>query len=116
MKAIILAAGEGRRLTPLTNDIPKSMVKLFGMTLLERQINTFRKCDINDIIIIYDDIDIDLGNIRFKPFGTDGGHNGIKSIIYHLESDNFDRLKVGIGTNENSLVAKLNKYIQITNV
>lgn len=66
MKAIILAAGEGRRLRPLTNDIPKSMVKLFGMTLLERQINTFRKCDINDIIIIggYNNEMIDFPNIK----------------------------------------------------
>ena len=47
VRAIILAAGEGRRLRPLTNDVPKAMVKLFGMSLLERQINTFRNCNIN---------------------------------------------------------------------
>ena len=49
-------------------------------------------------MIIYDDIDIDLGKIKFRTQGTDGGHNGIKSIIYHLETNCFDRLKIGIGT------------------
>ena len=66
-----------------------------------KHIMNYYKININDIIIIYDDIDIDLGKIRFKPSGADGGHNGIKSIIYNLESDLFDRLKIGIGTNEN---------------
>ena len=66
MKAIILAAGEGRRLRPLTNDVPKSMVELFGMTLLERQINIFRNCGINDIIIVggYKDEMINFSNIK----------------------------------------------------
>ena len=50
------------------------------------------------MIVIYDDIAIDLGKIKFKAQGTDGGHNGIKSIIYNLETDCFDRLKIGIGT------------------
>ena len=52
----------------------------------------------DDLIIIYDDIDIELGKIKFKAQGTDGGHNGIKSIIYHLKTDCFDRLKIGIAT------------------
>jgi len=54
--------------------------------------------DIDDLIVIYDDIDINLGNIRFKTHGTAAGHNGIKSIIYHLNTDSFDRLKIGIAT------------------
>ena len=53
---------------------------------------------LSDLIIIYDDIDISLGTIKFKTQGTDGGHNGIKSIIYHLETNCFDRLKIGIAT------------------
>ena len=52
----------------------------------------------DDLIIIYDDIDIELGKIKFKAQGTDGGHNGMKSIIYHLETNCFDRLKIGIAT------------------
>lgn len=71
LKVIILAAGEGKRLRPLTNDRPKAMVKLFGMSLLERQINTFRECGINDIIVVtgYKDEIIDSTNIKkYKNF------------------------------------------------
>ena len=50
MKGIILAAGEGRRLRPLTEDKPKSMIDFCGMTLLQRQVNVMKECDINDII------------------------------------------------------------------
>ena len=52
MKGIILAAGEGKRLRPLTQDIPKSMVNFCGTTLLERQIEVMQKCGINNIIVI----------------------------------------------------------------
>ena len=67
MKAIILAAGEGKRLRPLTNEIPKGMVTLFGKSLLERQIEIFRKCGINDITIItgYCHDKITFPNIRY---------------------------------------------------
>ena len=71
MKVIILAAGEGKRLRPLTDDRPKAMVKLFGMSLLERQINTFRECGINDIIVVtgYKDETVNLTNIKkYKNF------------------------------------------------
>ena len=52
MKAIILAAGEGKRLRPLTNDIPKCLVKLFGKSILERQVEIYKNSEINDIVII----------------------------------------------------------------
>ena len=48
-------------------------------------------------MIIYDDISLDLGRIRFRANGSDGGHNGIKSIIKHLGTKDFNRLKIGIG-------------------
>lgn len=53
---------------------------------------------LNNIIVIYDDFHLPFGTIRFRPKGTDAGHNGIKSIIYHLGSDVFPRLKIGIGS------------------
>jgi L-glutamine-phosphate cytidylyltransferase len=52
LKAIILAAGEGKRLRPLTNELPKCLVKLFGKSILERQIEIYRKSKIKDIIIV----------------------------------------------------------------
>lgn len=52
MKAIILAAGEGKRLKLLTNNKPKCMVELFGHTLLDWQLETFRNCNIKDIIVV----------------------------------------------------------------
>jgi choline kinase len=52
MKVIILAAGRGSRLTPLTDDKPKCLVKLFGKSLLEWQIEKFRKFGINDISVV----------------------------------------------------------------
>ena len=52
MKIIILAAGMGSRLKPLTNDKPKCMVKLFNETLIERQIKIFHNCNIDDITIV----------------------------------------------------------------
>ena len=57
----------------------------------------YYKIDISDVIIVYDDLSLELGTIRFRPSGSDGGHNGIKSIIKHLGTSSFARLKVGIG-------------------
>lgn len=61
----------------------------------------FYKIDKKDVFVIYDDIAIDLGKVRFRNNGSDGGHNGIKSIIQHLGTKDFDRLKVGIGPQPN---------------
>jgi len=52
MNSIILAAGEGKRLSPITKNIPKCMVKLFGKTLLQRQIDTMHSCGISDITVV----------------------------------------------------------------
>ena len=57
----------------------------------------YYKININDLLIIYDDIALDLGRLRFRANGSDGGHNGIKSIIRHAGTNKFHRLKFGIG-------------------
>ena len=54
--------------------------------------------DINQLIIVVDDIDIPLGKIRFRRSGGSGGHNGLKSIINRLNSENFERIRIGIGS------------------
>ncbi len=52
---------------------------------------------LDDFLVIYDDMDLPNGLLRFKQQGSSGGHNGIKSIIQHVNSKTFDRLKIGIG-------------------
>lgn len=58
---------------------------------------SFYKIPPEKIIIIFDDISLDVGLLRIKRKGSDGGHNGIKSIISHLGSSDFPRIKLGIG-------------------
>lgn len=58
----------------------------------------FYKVEKTDVFVVYDDIALDLGRLRFRANGSDGGHNGIKSIIQAFGGENkFDRLKFGIG-------------------
>jgi PTH1 family peptidyl-tRNA hydrolase len=57
----------------------------------------FYKIPIENIIVIYDDISLDPGKLRIRRKGSAGGHNGIKSIISHLGSENFPRVKIGVG-------------------
>ena len=52
--------------------------------------------DIEDIIIVHDDLDLPVGKIRIRPQGGSGGHNGIKSIIQHLKTQDFKRIRIGI--------------------
>lgn len=55
------------------------------------------KVPLDKLIIIYDDLDLPTGKIRIKLKGSSGGHNGIKSIIDHLGTEQFARIKIGIG-------------------
>jgi PTH1 family peptidyl-tRNA hydrolase len=53
---------------------------------------------VDDLLIVVDDLNIPFASIRIRKSGGDGGHNGLSSIIYHLQSDDFPRLRIGIGT------------------
>ena len=55
--------------------------------------------DVDDILIIYDDLDLPLGKTRLREKGSAGGHNGIKSIISHIKTEEFKRVRVGIDKN-----------------
>ncbi len=59
-------------------------------------VSKYFKVDIKDILVIYDDLDMEVGKIRLRDKGSSGGHNGIKSIISQLHTQEFKRLKVGI--------------------
>ncbi len=58
----------------------------------------FVKADLKNLMIVYDDIDLDLGTLRFRPAGGSGGHKGMESIISTLESEDFPRLRLGIAS------------------
>ncbi len=58
----------------------------------------FYKWEPAQILVVYDDVDLPYGALRFRMSGSAGGHNGMKSIINHLGSDRFPRLKIGIGS------------------
>ena len=96
-------AGKGEYVFAQSNEYmfvkPTTYMNNSGIAI--KQFLNYYKLDTSSLIIIYDDIDIDLGRIKFRAKGTDGGHNGIKSIIYHLGTDSFDRLKLGIATSMN---------------
>lgn len=62
-----------------------------------REALNFYKLPPEKLIVIYDDISMDVGRTRIRRKGSDGGHNGIKSIILCLGSDSFPRIKIGVG-------------------
>ena len=57
----------------------------------------FYRISPTDILVIYDDLDIPLGTVRYRASGSSGGHRGVQSIIQHLGTDTFPRLRIGIG-------------------
>ena len=74
---------------------PTTYMNLSGEAL--SLVMNYYKIKPEDVLIVYDDLAIDLGTLRFKGSGSDGGHNGIKSIIQHIGTNKVARLKVGIG-------------------
>lgn len=74
---------------------PQTYMNLSGESV--RDIASWYKIPNENIIIIYDDINLDAGKIRIRAKGSDGGHNGMKSIIFQLNSNEFPRIRVGIG-------------------
>ncbi len=75
------------------------------------QILKYFPVSIENLLIVYDDYNLPFGTLRFRLEGSDGGHNGLKSIIYHLHSNVFDRLRFGIGTEfKNSVSFVLSKF------
>ena len=75
---------------------PQTFMNRSGGSVLEAMV--FYKTDLEDLLVIYDDLAIDLGTIRSRSKGSAGGHNGVKDIINRLGTDDFPRLRVGIGS------------------
>lgn len=74
---------------------PQTYMNLSGESV--RELLDFYKVTNHEIIVIYDDISLDVGQLRIRKKGSAGGHNGIKNIIQHLGTDEFMRIKVGVG-------------------
>ena len=74
---------------------PQTMMNNSGEAVGEA--SRFYKISAENIIVLYDDISLDVGQTRIRRKGSAGGHNGIKSIISHLGSENFPRVKIGVG-------------------
>ena len=74
---------------------PTTYMNLSGEAI--RAVIDYYKIELENTLVVYDDLSLDLGKIRFRGSGSDGGHNGIKSVIQHLGTNKFSRLKIGIG-------------------
>ncbi len=78
---------------------PLSFMNLSG-TVVSKFADYF-KIKPKDILVIHDDLDLPVGKIKIKSRGSSGGHNGIKSIIEYLKTDEFAHFKIGVGNNKN---------------
>ena len=91
---------------------PQTYMNLSGESI--RDILRFYKITPDKLIVIYDDIDLEPGEIRVRERGSAGSHNGMKNIIYQLETDEIIRVRVGIGKSErvslkDFVLSKINK-------
>lgn len=73
---------------------PLTYMNLSGESV--RPLMDYFNIDIEDIVVIYDDLDLDIGKLRLRAKGSAGGHNGIKSLIQHLGTQEFNRIRVGV--------------------
>jgi len=81
---------------------PQTYMNLSGESI--RELSAYYKIPNERIIVIYDDISLDVGKIRIRQKGSAGGHNGMKSIIYQLKTDEFPRIRIGVGKPDCELI------------
>ena len=97
-RSLKFQAGKGDYLLVKSNDIalvkPTTYMNNSGMAVAD-YCRYFQNTP-QELLVVYDDIDLPLGTLRFKPNGGSGGHKGMESIIYQLESEDFNRLRIGI--------------------
>ena len=85
--------GEGGGLVMLK---PQTFMNLSGQAVSAAQ--RFYKLPPDRVLVVFDDASLPAGRLRVRTSGSDGGHNGVKDILYHMNSDAFPRIKVGIGS------------------
>lgn len=83
---------------------PQTFMNLSGEGV--RPLLDYYKVDIEDLVVIYDDLDLPVGKVRLREKGGHGGHNGIRSLIQHLGTKDFKRIRIGVGrpTNAQAIV------------
>lgn len=86
---------------------PLTYMNLSGEAI--RPLMDYYDVDLEDILVIYDDLDLPQGKIRLRTKGSPGGHNGIKSIVQHVKTEDFKRIRVGIGRPQNGM--KITDYV-----
>lgn len=77
---------------------PQTFMNLSGISV--QKIMNYFHISIDDILIVSDDMDLNIGNFKLKPYGSSGGHNGLKNIEQNIGSSNYKRLKIGISKNK----------------
>lgn len=87
---------DGRRIYLLK---PQTYMNLSGRSVV--QLSAYFHIPPQQIIVLFDDISLEPGRLRIRPDGSAGGHNGIKSIIQELGSQDFPRVKIGVGSKPN---------------
>ncbi len=104
---------------------PQTFMNLSGDSVLE--FKNYYNIDNNDILIIYDDVNFEIGNFKLKKNGSSGGHNGMNDVIQKLKTNEIKRLKIGISKNKFKLkdyvlskfssaeLKKVNNIFEITN-
>lgn len=96
---------------------PQSYINLSGEVI--RKFVDFYKINLEDILILHDDLDLEVGAYKIKQKGSSGGHNGLKNIELHLGTQEYKRIKIGISNNKNMdtkdyVLGKLSKEEETT--
>ncbi len=77
---------------------PTTYMNRSGFAVVD--LKNYYKIPVENLIIVYDDIDLELGQLRIRSKGSAGSHNGMKSVIYQLGDDKFPRIRIGVGRDE----------------
>lgn len=85
---------------------PQTFMNLSGDSV--REIVSYYNIEMSNVIVIYDDVDISFGKFRIRKKGSSGSHNGMKSVIYQLQDEDFPRIRIGIGADYNE---QLHEYV-----
>lgn len=93
LRAVVARAGVGESATLYVS--PATFVNLAGQAI--RTVLDYYKVPAQDLLVVHDDIDLDFGRLRLQVAGGSGGHNGIRSVEQALGTNEFSRLKMGVG-------------------